>query len=87
MLKPVAFANAFAIVGVGLYVGCRVLAFIVPDFLFALGQSWFHALNLNAVRGTAPWDLGTFLLGGFTTAILVWLLFYSGAVLYNRLAK
>lgn len=87
MLKEVAFANAFAVVGIGLYVGCRILALVVPDLLFAVGQSWFHTFNLESVRGTAPFDIGTFILGGVTTAVLVWVSFYAGAYLYNKLAK
>lgn len=87
MIKPVAFANAFAIVGLGLYVGCRVLALLVPDLLFAVGQSWFHTFNLESVRGTAELDISTFLIGGITTAILVWATFYLGAYLYNKFAK
>lgn len=87
MIRPVEFANAFTIVGIGFYIGCRVLAAVVPDLLFALGQSWFHTLNLSAVRGTAPFDIGTFLIGGITTGVLVWATFYAGAYLYNKFAK
>lgn len=87
MLKPQAFANAFTVVGIGLYIGCRVLTLIVPDLLFAVGQSWFHTFNLEAVRGTAPMDIGTFSLGGITTGVLVWVTAYTGASLYNKFAK
>ncbi len=87
MLKSVAFANAFTIVGLGLYVGCRILTLIVPDLLFSVGQSWFHTFNLSTVKGAAPFDIGTFLLGGITFGVLVWVTFYVGAYLYNRLGK
>ena len=87
MIKPVAFANAFTIVGAGLYVICRLLSLIVPDLLFALGKSWFHTFSLESIRQTVSWDTGTFLLGGVSTGVLVWILFYSGAYLYNRMAK
>ncbi len=87
MLKPQAFANAFSIIGIGLYIGCRVLTLIVPDLLFAVGQSWFHTFNLEAVRGAAPMDIGAFLLGGITTGVLVWVTAYAGASLYNKFAK
>jgi len=87
MLKPVAFANAFALVGLGLYIGCRMLTLIVPDLLFAVGQSWFHTLNLEAARGVAPMDVNTFLLGGITFGALAWVTGYAFAYLYNNFAK
>ena len=87
MLKPVAFANAFALVGLGLYIGCRILTLIVPDLLFAVGQSWFHTLNLEAVRGAASMDIGAFLLGGITFGALAWITGYALAYLYNNLEK
>ena len=87
MLKPIAFANAFTIVGIGLYVGCRILTLIVPDLLFVVGQSWFHTFSLETVRGVAPLNIGTFLFGGVTWAVLVWIIFYFAAYLYNKLTK
>ena len=87
MLKEIPFANAFTIVGIGLYVGCRILALIVPDLLFFVGQSWFHTFSLNVVKEAAPFDVGTFLIGGITFGVLVWVTFYTGAYLYNRFAK
>lgn len=87
MIKPVAFANAFTIVGVGLFVACRVLSLFIPDLLFALGQSWFHTFKVEAIRGGTPMDLGAFLLGGITFGVLTWIVFYTGAYLYNKLAR
>ena len=87
MLKSVAFANAFGLVGLGLYIGCRILTLIVPDLLFAVGQSWFHTFNLEAVRGAAPMDIGEFLLGGITFGALAWVTGYAFAYLYNNFAK
>jgi len=87
MLKPTPFANALTVVSVGLYVGCRILTLIVPDFLFAVGQSWFHTFNLNAVKTVPAFDLGTFLLGGITFGALAWVTGWAFAYIYNRLAK
>jgi len=87
MLKPIHFANAFTLVGLGLYVGCRVLSLIVPDMFFAVGQSWFHTFTLETQKGVAPMELGTFLLGGITFGALTWATAYAAASLYNRLAK
>lgn len=87
MLKPIPFANAFTVVGLGLYVACRVLTLVVPDLLFAVGQSWFHTFSMNSARVVAPMDMGTFLLGGITFGALTWATAYVGAYLYNQFAK
>ncbi len=87
MLKPVAFANAFAVVTAGLYVGCRVLSLIAPNLLFAVGRSWFHTFDLASVSSVAPMDIGTFIIGGITSIVLAWVTAYAGAYLYNSFAK
>lgn len=87
MLKPIVFANVVAVVTLGVYVVCRVLALVAPDLLFAVGQSWFHTWNLDAVKNIVPFDLGTFLLGGVTSTFFAWVVAYAGAWLYNRWAK
>lgn len=87
MLKTIPFANALASVGLGLYIACRVLSLIVPDLLSAVGESWFHTFNLEAVKSVAIMDINTFLMGGITFGGLAWLTGYAFAYMYNRLAK
>lgn len=87
MLKPQAFANAFTVVGLVLYVVCRIVSLIAPDFLFAIGKSWFHTFSLDSVRAVAPTDIGTFVLGAVSLAVLVWVTAYATASLYNKWAK
>lgn len=87
MLKPMAFANAFAVVGLGVYVVCRVLSLVASDLLFSIGTSWFHTFNMDALRVTAPMDIGTFLFGAVTFGAFIWITAYAGAALYNTLAK
>lgn len=87
MLKPIAFANTAAAVGVAAFILCGILAFFVPDLLFSIASSWFHAINLESVRATAPMDFGTFLLGVVTFGIYVWILVYAGATFYNKWAQ
>lgn len=87
MLKPIPFANAVTVVGVSLYVVCRVIALIAPGLLFSVGQSWFHTFNLQAVKSVPPMDLGTFIFGGITFGILAWVTAYATASLYNKFAK
>lgn len=87
MLKPTAFANSFTIVGLGVYVACRVVSLVAPDFLFNIAKSWFHTFSIEGMRGSIPMDLGTFIFGAVTLAVLVWITAYAGVNLYNRLAK
>lgn len=87
MLKPMAFANAFTVVGLGIYVVCRALSLVASDLLFSIGTSWFHTLNMDALRATAPFDIGAFLFGAVTFSVFVWITAYAGAALYNTLAK
>lgn len=87
MLKAVAFANAFTLVSVGLYVICRVLSLIAPDFLFNVGKAWFHTFSMNSLKVVTPLDLGTFLFGGVSLGLLTWVIAYSGVTLYNKWAK
>ncbi|OGD87681.1 hypothetical protein A2870_03145 [Candidatus Curtissbacteria bacterium RIFCSPHIGHO2_01_FULL_41_11] len=87
MHKPVALANAATIVGLGIYVACRVLTLVAPGLVFAVGRSWFHAIELESVQSATPIGIGTFLLGAITLSALIWITFYAFAQVYNRLAK
>lgn len=87
MLNAKAFANASTVVSLALYVVCRVASLIAPDFLFSVASSWFHTFSVDSLKGTTPMDLGTFLFGGVSLAVLVWITAYATIVLYNRFAK
>ena len=87
MLKPIALANASTIVALGIYVVCRALSLIAPDFLFSVAQSWFHTFSTESVMTVIPLNIGSFIFGAVTLSILVWVTIYSGATLYNKLAK
>ncbi len=87
MIKPIALANASTVVALGVYVVCRVVSLIAPDLLFSVAQSWFHTFSTESVRSVTPMNIGTFIFGAVTLSILVWVTIYSGATLYNKLAK
>lgn len=87
MLKPTVFANASTTVGLVVYVVCRVLSLVAPDLLFTIGQSWFHTINLDSAKATTSMDIGIFVLGGVSVAVLVWLTTFAVATLYNKWAK
>lgn len=87
MLNAKAFANASTVVSLVLYVVCRVVSLVAPDFLFSIARSWFHTFSVDSLKGIAPMDLGTFLFGGISLAVLVWVTTYLTIILYNRLSK
>ncbi len=87
MLKPQPFANAFTIVALGLYVACRIVSLVAPDFLFSIANSWFHTFSVDSLKGTSSMDIGTFVFGAISLAVLTWVAIYTGAVLYNKWSK
>ena len=87
MLKAQAFANAVTTVFVVAYVICGIIAFVAPDLLFNVANSWFHAINLDVVKATTPMELGTFVFGVVTFSVYIWVLTFAGASLYNKFAK
>jgi hypothetical protein len=87
MIKPIVLANAVTtVVGAG-YIVCRLLAAIVPDFLFSVGQSWLHTVNLAPLRTTSPMPAGMFVLGLVTSVAVAWVAAYASAELYRRWAS
>lgn len=87
MLKPKAFANAVTTAFLFAYVICGIIAFIAPSLLFSIAGSWFHAINLEAVKTTEPMSIGVFIFGVVTFTVYVWLLTFAVASLYNKFAK
>lgn len=87
MLNAKAFANASTVVSVGLYVVCRVVSLVAPDFLFSIAKSWIHTFELDSTKAIAPMELGTFIFGVITLSVLVWITSYTTIVLYNRWAR
>lgn len=87
MINSQVLANAVAVVTGAVYIVCRVLAAVAPNLVFAVGQSWFHTINLSSMRAAAPMALGVFLLGLVSSVAVVWLVAYATAELYNRWAK
>jgi protein-S-isoprenylcysteine O-methyltransferase Ste14 len=52
----------------------------------AVGQSWFHTLNLEPIRATGPMSAAMFFLGLVTSVIVSWVGTYVTAELYRRWA-
>ena len=87
MLQPLPFANAATVVSLVLYVICRALTLLAPDLVFAIGRSLFHTLNVDAMKATTAFDLGSFVIGAVTLAIVVWVSAYALAAIYNRFSQ
>lgn len=87
MIKPIVLANTSAVVALGIYILCRILSLVAPDFLFSVAKSWFHAFSIDSVQVASPSSISELILGAVTLAVLVWITFYSGAVLYNKWSK
>ena len=87
MINAKAFANAATTVSLVLYVACRVVSLVAPDFLFSIAKSWFHTFSMDSLKGTTPLDFGTFIVGAISLAVLVWVTTYSTVALYNKWAK
>lgn len=87
MLNAKAFANASTTTSLVLYVVCRVVSLVAPDFLFSIAKSWFHTFSVNSLKGIMPLDIGTFVLGAISLTVLVWITTYSTVALYNKWAK
>jgi hypothetical protein len=87
MIKPIVLANALAtVVGAG-YILCRLVAAIAPEFLFNVGQSWFHTVYLAPLRATGSMSTGMFVLGLVTSVVVSWVAAYATAELYRRWAS
>lgn len=87
MVNSNVMANAVTTVAVAAYVICRLLASIVPNFLFAVGNSWFHTITLDAAKTETSLTVGMFILGLVSLAVVAWLFTWAVAELYNRWEK
>ena len=87
MIHTKILANSVAaVVGVG-YVLCRLIAGIAPNFLFTIGQSWFHTINLGSTPAVTSMSFSMFVLGLVSSVIVGWVAAYATAELYNRWEK
>jgi uncharacterized protein DUF5676 len=86
MVNSTVLAHAVAtVVGVG-YILCRLIAAVAPGFLFNVGQSWFHTVNLEPLRTTGSMSTGMFFLGLVTLVVVSWVAAFATAELYRRWA-
>ena len=87
MLQPLPLANAATVVSLALYLICRALTLLAPDLVFAIGRSLFHTFSIDVMKATTAFDLGSFVIGAVTLAIVVWVSAYALAKIYNRFSQ
>jgi multisubunit Na+/H+ antiporter MnhB subunit len=83
-IRSISFANALALVSVGAYFLCLVLAAAAPDLFAAIVESWFHG-TLPGLGTGARVTAGGMLLGVFTVGVSAWVFGLALAAVYNRL--
>lgn len=87
MLNAKAFANAASAVMAVWVVVCALFAYIAPDLLFNLAQSWMHTINLESVRSTTAPSFISVIWGLVTAVALTWITTFSTIYLYNKWVK
>ena len=87
MIKVKSLANAVTIVFTAAYVICGIITFIAPDLFWMFADSWFHNVNLEALKATSPMSVGSFIFGIITFAVYVWIISFAIGILYNRFSK
>ena len=87
MLNAKKFANAVTTVWLISYLLCALFAIFLPDVFFSVAGSWFHAINIEAVRAPDKMSILTFVQGVISFGIYVWVLTFAAISLYNRFNK
>lgn len=80
--NPVSTAHAAGATTAVVYAVCRLLVGLFPDWMFFLGQSWFHGIELQKL---GVWNLTTenFIFGLVSASVSAWLVGYLFASFYN----
>lgn len=87
MLNAKAFAHAATAVTAVFYVACWILSVVAPDLIFAIANSWIHAISLDSLRTTTTMSFETVLLGLISISLLTWVTTYATIWLYNKWSK
>lgn len=79
---PIATGHAAAATTAVVYLVCRVLVGLFPDWMFSVGQSWFHGIELQKL-GSWNLTLGNFIFGFLSASVSAWLVGFLFAQFYN----
>ena len=78
--NPVSTAHAAGATTAVVFIACRLLVGLFPDWMFSMGQSWFHGVQLQKLGTLAT---GNFFSGLVSATVSAWLVGYLFAKLYN----
>lgn len=83
-LKVMAMANAAGLLGAIYFIGCWVIAGILPDLYKAIFVSWMHMIEVSSLWKTGS---SSFLLGFVSFTVVSWVTGWLFAWFYNKFAK
>lgn len=84
--QPMATANAAGMTTAVVFVACRLLVGLFPDFMFSAAQSWFHGVELTRL-GAWNLTLTSFMWGLISSSVFAWVVGYVFAYFYNMFVK
>ncbi|WP_376791690.1 DUF5676 family membrane protein [Thermoflexus sp.] len=86
MIKALPFANALAVVTMGIHVLGAVFALTAPGAYVALLANWMFLDPSGLAAGGPGLTLAGFVVGLVTTVVVVWVIGLALAALYNVFA-
>ncbi len=86
MHKPIAIANALAVVGGLSYVICAVWILLSRSTFLGIMNGWVHGIDMNALPQKTP-DIITLAIGFVTFTLFAWISGYAFSVTYNYFVK
>lgn len=82
--NPMVTANAAGATTAIVYIVCRILVAMSPNFMSGVARSWFHTIEL---RTRTPGGMDVFIPGLVSSTVFAWLVGYLFAYFYNMFAK
>ncbi|OGD73632.1 hypothetical protein A3K29_05950 [Candidatus Collierbacteria bacterium RIFOXYB2_FULL_46_14] len=79
---PIVTGHAAGATTAIVYTVCRLLVGLFPDWMYSMGQSWFHGIALQKLENTNL-TLGSFFSGFISVTISAWLVGFLFASMYN----
>ncbi|MEO6508974.1 MAG: DUF5676 family membrane protein [Patescibacteria group bacterium] len=87
MINAKILANAVTTVWVTGYVICALFTYIAPNFVFGIASTWFHSINIDAIRTSMNMPIINLLFGIVSFGAVIWIGTFTVARLYNYWVK
>jgi len=81
-----ATANAAGATTGVIFIACRLLVGLFPDFMFTAAQSWFHGVELTRLEALNLTP-ASFVWGLISSSAFAWIVGYLFAYFYNMSVK